>query len=82
MTDTLDHVAGRTRVAGACSDDTDRTQEIAAEAWAWELVIALQDALIGASHWRHGAQELLRKISRGELPAPAPTTEYGWPDNA
>jgi len=48
----------------------ERLQEIAAECWSWELVIALMSALAGAPHWRSEAQELLRKISQGTLPEP------------
>jgi hypothetical protein len=50
--------------------NNERLQELCAEAWAWELVIALQDAIIGAPHWRQEGQALLRKIANGTLPEP------------
>jgi hypothetical protein len=34
-----------------------------AEAHVMELIEALADALVGAPHWRHQAQELLRRLS-------------------
>lgn len=51
----------------------DRLQEIAAEAWAWELVIALRNAIDGQPHWRAEAQHLLRLIDAAELPEPVTT---------
>ncbi|HEY6255093.1 MAG TPA: hypothetical protein VIY51_04795, partial [Xanthobacteraceae bacterium] len=46
----------------------ERLQEISAEAYAWELVLALHAAVDGDAHWRIDAKALLRKIDNGELP--------------
>jgi hypothetical protein len=77
MTECIDRAAGQMRVPGAAHQPevvrhipSDRLQEISAEAHAWELVLALQAALAGDSHWRHEAQLLLTAIQRGSLPEP------------
>jgi hypothetical protein len=62
MTDTL------TRITDGIS--LERMQEISAECHAWELVLMLMAAVAGDPHWRHDAQQLLRKIHAGELHAP------------
>jgi hypothetical protein len=48
----------------------ERAQEISAECHAWELVQRLMAAVAGDAHWRHDAQQLLRKIHAGELHEP------------
>jgi hypothetical protein len=49
---------------------SDRLMEVSAEAHAWELVIALRNAIAGDHHWRHEAQLLLKAIAAGSLPEP------------
>ena len=46
----------------------ERLQEIAAEMWAQELVLALRNACDRAPHWRAEAEHLLLLINAGSLP--------------
>jgi hypothetical protein len=64
MNEHIDHAAGTTHVAGGThAPDTEAMRREIAEAQREVLIEALADALTGAPHWRHQAQELLRKLA-------------------
>jgi hypothetical protein len=54
------------------TETTERTRisEIACEMRSKQLLETLKDAVAGAPHWRHAAQDLLRAIAAGEPPEP------------
>jgi hypothetical protein len=62
---------GRNKVVPKDTEE-ERLKEISAEMHAKKLVKALQNAILGAPHWRTEALALLNAINTGTLPQKEP----------